>query len=153
MIRSALAAFIVVCVCVGLMQIPPLTSAPPSSCPGGVCPVPMRVAFETLPLPQAVSVVPVSANHWTYPGEITTHMQNDHNISTAGLSREQALTLHDQLHESQTVRTSYQQVTHTAYAPVRYTTARRPIRSLASLPVRVMQRQPVRTALRRVFCR
>jgi hypothetical protein len=80
MIRSAIAAFAVVCVCIGLMQIPPLGSAPPMNCPGGVCPVPMRVTFETLPVPQAVSVVPVSASEQTVS---TSYQQVTHTAYTS----------------------------------------------------------------------
>jgi len=175
MVKSALAAFAVICVAIGLMHLPELPSAPPS-CPGGVCPVPISnvsyqsVSYESLPLPTAMpvqitAVAPVvSANHWTHPSDIATHLADTHGVSASGMSREQALTLHDQLHESGTMRTvsrsyvSYQpqpvyRVAQVAMAPVRYVAARRPIRSVASIPVRLLQRQPVRSAVRRLFCR
>jgi len=168
MIRSALAAFAVVCVCIGLMQLPELPSAPPG-CPGGVCPVPISsVSYESLPLPTAMpiqitNVAPV-VGHWSYPGDIATHLAESHGVSAAGMSHEQALTLHDQLHEGGITRSasssyvSYQtqpgyRVARVAMAPVRYVVARRPIRSVAAIPVRILQRQPVRSAVRRLFCR
>ena len=41
--------------------------------------------------------------HWSYPGDIATHMAREHGQSVAGLSREQMLNLHDALHEGRTV--------------------------------------------------
>lgn len=39
--------------------------------------------------------------HWSYPGDITTHMQVEHGQSVSGLSIEQQLSMHDAIHESQ----------------------------------------------------
>lgn len=40
-----------------------------------------------------------SVAHWTYPGDIASHLANGHGVSAAGMSREQAETLHDRLHQ------------------------------------------------------
>jgi hypothetical protein len=42
-----------------------------------------------------------SGPHWTYPGDIASHLQNDHGQSVSGMSVDQQLTLHDSIHESQ----------------------------------------------------
>jgi hypothetical protein len=39
--------------------------------------------------------------HWSYPGDITTHMQVEHGQSVSGMSVEQQLSMHDAIHESQ----------------------------------------------------
>jgi hypothetical protein len=39
-----------------------------------------------------------SAQHWSYPGSISDHLQSDHGQSVAGLTTEQMLDLHDSLH-------------------------------------------------------
>lgn len=57
-----------------------------SGCPGGVC-------------PSGTMTRASSVGHWTYPGTISSHLQNTHRVSTAGLTREQMLDLHDALHE------------------------------------------------------
>lgn len=52
----------------------------------------------------AILVVLLLANisnaHWTYPGDLATHLRQTHGIQTAGMSRQQMLYLHDSLHES-----------------------------------------------------
>lgn len=64
-----------------------------SNCPGGVCPI------------QGTSVATVAASgsrspgHWSYPGTITNHLESEHGVATAGMSRQQMLDLHDSLHE------------------------------------------------------
>ncbi len=42
-----------------------------------------------------------ASQHWSYPGDITTHLQSSHGVSSQGMSTEQLKTLHDSLHESQ----------------------------------------------------
>ena len=37
--------------------------------------------------------------HWSYPGDIASHLRRAHGIDPAGLSREQMLTAHDLAHE------------------------------------------------------
>ena len=51
------------------------------------------------------SVAPVktsSGPHWTYPGDITSHLQSDKHgyIDTTGMTIEQQLSLHDSLHNT-----------------------------------------------------
>jgi hypothetical protein len=41
-----------------------------------------------------------SSSHWSYPGDITTHLQTAHGQTVYGMSIEQQLNLHDALHES-----------------------------------------------------
>ncbi len=78
-----------------------------SDCPGGVCPVNQA----------AVNPAP---GHWSYPGTIDNHLEEDHGVSTAGMTRQQKLDLHDSLHEGTapavrrapfTSRAGYQTVT------------------------------------------
>lgn len=59
-----------------------------SSCPGGVCPTNVQ-----------------SAGHWTFGPESTIeqHLSRTHGQSTAGLTREQMLSLHDSLHEGRRI--------------------------------------------------
>lgn len=61
-----------------------------SSCPGGICPTAMTTANT-------------SPGHWSYPGTITNHLESSHGVSTAGLSRQEQLNLHDSLHENGSV--------------------------------------------------
>lgn len=56
-----------------------------SACPGGICPT--------------SNVVAPQRGHWDYPGTIDSHLENDHGVSTAGMTRQQKLDLHDSLHE------------------------------------------------------
>lgn len=191
MIKSSMAAFATMVVCFLLLQIPgrpetapvPLSIAAPPSyetlpCPTGQCPLVPRVIPQPVrqiapasyaPAAAAMPVVRNSNAHWTYPGDIDSHMAASHGVSTAGMSHEQALSMHDALHEGRTYASStvtYSSVSApvvryvarrpvlaVATAPVRYVVNRQPIRSIARLPVRILQRQPVRSFVRRVFCR
>jgi hypothetical protein len=45
-------------------------------------------------------VKPKSNRHWSFPGKIEDHLQNDHKQDVSGLSREEMLDLHDSLHEA-----------------------------------------------------
>jgi polyhydroxyalkanoate synthesis regulator phasin len=54
---------------------------------------------------------------WTYPGSITNHLQSDHGVSTAGLTIEQQKSLHDSLHESQSVQSQSRSSTSTSSCP------------------------------------
>lgn len=173
MIRSTIAAFVVVCLCFAIMQIPgrpesvalPTAEALPpqwetialpqaASCPGGVCPVPTRVVAADPVVRQSVASVSRSS-HWSYPGDIGSHLASDHGVSAAGMSREQAESWHDRLHESVagSSRQAYTPVQSYAYTRSSYRTVGRPVRRVASLPVRLLQRQPVRSFARRIFCR
>jgi hypothetical protein len=57
---------------------------------------PIRVVRQFAP----TIVKQPSVAHWSYPGDITTHLQREHGQSAYGLSIEQQLTLHDSLHTS-----------------------------------------------------
>lgn len=59
---------------------------------------PVRAVTRTVTAPIA------RAGHWTYPGEIGNHLASSHGVSSAGMSREQMLDLHDSLHEGTSVR-------------------------------------------------
>lgn len=63
------------------------------SCPSGFCP--------QANVTRSVQVNR-SAGHWSFPGTISSHLQNTHRVSTVGLTREQMLELHDSLHEGRT---------------------------------------------------
>lgn len=39
-----------------------------------------------------------AAGHWTFPGTIEGHLRTGHGVDPRGLTREQMLQLHDQLH-------------------------------------------------------
>ena len=59
--------------------------------------------------PVASMVASVRANvaqrsggtRWTYPGEIRQHLASGHGVNASGMSREQAESLHDSLHNAQ----------------------------------------------------
>lgn len=60
------------------------------------------------PAPKPVKQIPsavasTSGPHWTYPGDITTHLTGTHGANVAGLTIEQQLSLHDALHENRNV--------------------------------------------------
>lgn len=144
MIRSAISAFVVVCLCFAILQVPgapqyaPLPTAEalapsfaaiplPSvgNCPGGVCPVPAKSIDVA-----SVQQVSIPAVHWTYPGEVRSHLASEHGVNASGMTTAQAEALHDSLHNAKT-----------STPVVRYVqTVNRPIYHVA----------PVRTALQRV---
>jgi hypothetical protein len=69
-----------------------------SSCPGGVCPTQTR--YVSPPVATSIqNTVGINRGHWSFPGDIDSHLENDHGVSTAGMSRQQKLDLHDSLHE------------------------------------------------------
>lgn len=39
-----------------------------------------------------------SGGHWSYPGDLATHLARSHNVSAVGLTRDEQLNLHDSLH-------------------------------------------------------
>ena len=61
-----------------------------SSCPGGICPT---------NIPSYASTANTGSGHWSFPGTITNHLESEHGVSTAGLTRQEQLNLHDSLHE------------------------------------------------------
>ncbi len=55
----------------------------------------VEVAIPPYPrVQQAVS----SRGHWSYPGDLATHLAKSHNVSAVGLTRDEQLNLHDSLH-------------------------------------------------------
>ena len=62
-----------------------------SNCPGGVCPT-------STAAPRSI-IQAAQPGHWSYPGSIDSHLEGTHGVSTAGMSRQQKLDLHDSLHE------------------------------------------------------
>jgi len=73
-----------------------------SSCPGGVCPT--NAAPQATYRPIATAAVQpfktvANRGHWSYPGDITSHLEGTHGVATAGMTREQKLSYHDSLHE------------------------------------------------------
>lgn len=55
---------------------------------------PLKTATRVLAKPLA------RIGHWTFPGDIETHLRNDHNVNTSGMTMEQMLDEHDAIHES-----------------------------------------------------
>ena len=81
-------ALAILILCLGTVAMRSFTHAEPPqviNCPGNVCPT------------NTVNVV----RHWTYPGDITTHLQTSHGKQTAGMSIDQQLYAHDAIHESE----------------------------------------------------
>jgi hypothetical protein len=76
---------------------------------------PLRTAAAVVTAPLA------RAGHWTYPGEISNHLAGDYGVSTAGMTREQMLNLHDSLHEgsASAVRVQTPYVNVQTFAPAR----------------------------------
>lgn len=78
----------------------PTTNSTASNCPNGQCPT-TNCPDGKCPLQTVAEVGPdTKPGHWTYPGTIDSHLKNDHGVDASALTREQKLTLHDQLHES-----------------------------------------------------
>ncbi|MFO0383252.1 MAG: hypothetical protein ACK506_16235 [Pirellula sp.] len=81
-----------------------------SNCPGGKCPInncpdgncpTSNCPDGKCPLQTVAEVGPdTKPGHWTYPGSIDSHLKETHGVNASGLTHEQKLTLHDQLHES-----------------------------------------------------
>jgi len=95
-----------------------------------------------------LTVSTAQAQHWSFPGSITSHLTQDHGVSTAGLSYGEMLTLHDQLHGSSQMAVTATRVRVTQ-RPLRFLVLRAPVRSvLATRPVlRFFQARPVRSFL------
>lgn len=53
--------------------------------------------------------------HWSFPGDIKTHLQQGHGQQTAGLTYEQMLNLHDQLHTTGRTYSSQRKVSRPVY--------------------------------------
>lgn len=80
-----------------------------AGCPNGQCPTagPVRQAAVVVsqPVRRVATAVtaPIGGGHWTFPGNIDSHLQNTHGVSTSGMTYEQKLNLHDALHEGRTI--------------------------------------------------
>lgn len=90
-----------------------------AQCPGGVCPLPNKTYSQPVIAPsfqyvQQPSYTPQqvyrdniqyywqsSNRHWTHPSTIQNHIASTHGVSTAGMTGEQLLTLHDQIHRGE----------------------------------------------------
>jgi hypothetical protein len=69
-----------------------------SSCPGGVCPTQTR--YVSPPVATSINnTIGTNRGHWSFPGDLDSHLEREHGVSTAGMSRQQKLDLHDSLHE------------------------------------------------------
>ena len=142
MIRSSVFAFVVVCLCFAILQVPGTDAAGPSyellplpgDCPGGVCPVPKATSVSVM---APVSMAPISmirsSPTWTYPGDIASHLANGHGVSSAGMTTAQAVAMHDSLHNGYPTSSSVQYIRRT---PVRITAravaAIRPLQRVAN---------------------
>jgi hypothetical protein len=82
------------------------------------------------------------SGHWTYPGEITSHLMSDHKTNASGLSKEQKLTIHDQLHEGKIVSVSSPARTVTTPIASYPVVVSQPVRKYMPMPV---YRQPSKT--------
>jgi hypothetical protein len=111
----------------------------------------------------AFMLVGKASAQWTYPGELSDHLQQTHGVSTSGLSHSQMLNLHDSIHEVYLVSGS-------TYSQSRFATSNRfhlpgrPVERAANLlsAVRPVQRatatvgavvkaKPVRSTLKFLF--
>lgn len=73
---------------------------------------PLKTATRVLVKPLA------RIGHWTFPGDIETHLRNDHNVNTSGMTMEQMLDEHDAIHESSAAVTMAAPITKsTVYYP------------------------------------
>lgn len=74
-------------------------------CPNGQCPLPMR-QVEVLP-PPVVKMQP-SGQSWTWPGDLSSHLETAHGVNTAGMSFSQKKSLHDALHNGAVSSATFQ---------------------------------------------
>jgi len=85
-----------------------------------------KLGIASKPTPVAVkSAVTVTRSHWTHPDTISNHLQSDQHaaevaamgVTLVGMSHEQMLTLHDQLHEARNGKTVSRTVTRSTAVP------------------------------------
>lgn len=80
-----------------------------SSCPNGQCPT-ANSQRQFTPIANIVSApfnaISDARNHYTFPGTIDNHLEYDHGVSTAGMTRQQKLNMHDAIHRGETIVTS-----------------------------------------------
>lgn len=46
------------------------------------------------------AAIPKRPGHWSYPGNLATHLSTTHGVNVAGMSKEEMLDMHDYLHET-----------------------------------------------------
>lgn len=57
-------------------------------------------AIKQVPRQSSRKRATAARGHWTFPGDIFSHMQGAHGTDTSGMTAEQAMSLHDALHEA-----------------------------------------------------
>jgi len=60
-----------------------------------------RVRYFYRPVTPVVRSGGLVRSHWTYPGEIRQHLASGHRVKASGMSREEAESLHDSLHNAE----------------------------------------------------
>jgi hypothetical protein len=97
------------------------------------------------------------AQSWTYPGDLRTHLEQGHGVSTAGLGRFELLNLHDSLHQSEQsyLVASAKDRLHLPGRPIERTanlvSVVRPVQRAKSAVGAVVKAKPVRSTLRFIF--
>jgi hypothetical protein len=91
------------------------------------------------------------AQSWTYPGDLRTHLEQGHGVSTAGMSRFELLNLHDSLHEA---NRSFNLVGRPIERTANLVSVVRPVqraKSAVGAVGAVVKAKPVRSTLRFIF--
>lgn len=88
------------------------------------------------------------AQSWTYPGDLRTHLEQGHGVSTAGLSRIELLKLHDSLHEA---NHSFHLVGRPIERTANLVSVVRPFQRAKNAVGAVVKAKPVRSTLRFIF--
>lgn len=60
------------------------------------------------PVQQSIYSTGASNQHWTYPGDLSSHLASSHGVNTQGMSHSEQLALHDSIHKSTSSSTSTQ---------------------------------------------
>ena len=60
-----------------------------------------RVRYFYRPVNSSTMTRSSGGTHWTYPGEIRQHLASGHGVDASGMSREEAESLHDSLHNAE----------------------------------------------------
>jgi len=112
------------------------------NCPDGKCPVVRTQSSSvqtqqscptgTCPISSSVQRTQTRQTHWSFPGNITNHLQTDHGQTISGMSTEDQLRLHDSIHTSS--RSSYSS-------------------SYSSSSYSFRGNKPIRSFFKRIFCR
>lgn len=69
--------------------------------------------------------------HWSFPGDIQSHLRNGHGISTAGMSYEEMLNTHDSIHRAEKYGSASSRVSATSKASTvsKDTTKKKPLKN------------------------